>query len=119
MGRWRTSALAFAQPGTNGHEVNGVADAVKVVLLDLEPLVRALGCLVLGVDLQRLHHQPLAVPDDRLLQEVEDLFRLREVFVGSELEETIHSLVHKERQGKNRRSAFRHRREIAAIKNGP
>jgi len=46
---------------------------------DLEPVVRALGRLVGGVDFQRLHHEALAVALDGLVEEALDLFNQRSV----------------------------------------
>ena len=51
-----SNSLPLPQVSAQHHQVDGVANAVQVVLLQLEPVVRAFGNFVCGVHLQRLYH---------------------------------------------------------------
>eukprot|EP00968_Pinguiococcus_pyrenoidosus_P026101 scaffold7052_cov254-Pinguiococcus_pyrenoidosus.AAC.106 len=57
---------AIAVPGTDGHKVQGIRDALDVVLLELQPRVRAPARLVRRRwPVEQLAHQPFAAALDR------------------------------------------------------
>ena len=83
--------------GADGHEVQGVAASLQVVLLELEPVERTLGRLVRGV--HGLDDETLGVVGDGILEEylelldvARDLRRAKVKLVRNLVESTVHRL---------------------------
>merc|ERR1712002_1283193 len=70
----RASPLSFAQVATKHHQVYGVTHTIKIIFLQLQPIMRPPCYLVSGVNIQGFHHQSLAVVLDAFFQSLLNFF---------------------------------------------